>query len=248
MTRYGEGYIGKIYKTFVQNYTNYVSEKQGQKDNYDPADVIIYKGSMESQIHQSLSTYGRINSMETAIANKKKYVDDLFNKKLVIGISLKKIAGNKAGHIEVFNTGTTYINGITGCEYKFGKDKNSVVVVCKGNFDLSNITDTAGDEGGKETKIKLTLRSFGPAKGGNIVAMDATVVSSKSPTLGKCPARFWLSMLGIPKADSKNLQVCAEAFYNWLENHKKDRNEGLTYLIKSSIKEGTECFPFVLLH
>lgn len=248
MTRYGEDHIGKAYKTFIQNYTSCVSEKQGQKDNYDPADVIIYKADSESKIHDNLIRYSKCNSIETAILNKDEYVRDLFNTKLVIGISLKKIAGNKAGHIEVFNNGINYINDVTGCTYKLGKDNNSIIVVCCGKFDLSNITDTDGDEGGKESRIKLTMRSFGPTKGGNQVAMDATLMSSKSPTLGKCPARFWMNLLGISQKESKNLQLCVKKFHDWLETHESDRNKYLTNLIKASIKEGTECFPFVLLH
>ena len=248
MTRYGEGKLGDAYKKFVESYIKTISNDEGRKDNYDPSDVILYLANDENEIINKLNSY-KITSLNDAMECRDEFIKYLFEKNKLQGISLKKIAGNKLGMYELFNIGNNVrISEITNFSYK-STDKN-VTVYCKGMFKLDNMTDVEGDEIGSEKEIKLTLRSFGSAKGGNIVAIDATLNGGKNPTLGKCPKREWMKILGISENDSVKLGRCVKAFKVYLsdeENVGQIKKE-LTDLIKSSIKEGPNCFPFVLLH
>ena len=247
LTRYGEGKLGNAYKKFVESYIKTISNNEGRKDNYDPSDVILYLADDENEIINKLNSY-KITSSEDAIKFHKVFIEDLFKLNKLQGISLKKIAGNKSGVYELFNIGSNVrISEIT--KFRIESTDKNVAVYCKGMFKLDNMTDVEGDEIGSEKEIKLTLRSFGSAKGGNQVAMDATLTGGKNPALGKCPKREWTEILGISKNDSVKLDRCVNIFKKYLEKENIGQiKKVLTDMIKSAIKEGPNCFPFVLLH
>ena len=86
------------------------------------------------------------------------------------------------------------------------------------------------------------MRSFGEG----IVAVDAAILSKKEPALGKCTVKIWRADLNLSQKDT--LETCIDTFKYYIENNSNAMNDLLTRWIKSSIKEGPNCFPFVLIH
>ena len=246
LTRYGDSAIGNAYKNFVENYTKIISDGDGQKDNFDPSDVLLYKHKSEKKIESILNSY-KLTDIDSCIDCKTKFIDSLFIPKLLQGISLKKIAAKKNGLYELFNIGDNVrIPIVSNFETTLGK--NQITILCKGNFNLDNMTDDLGDEIESEKEIKLVMRSFGYAKKGNEVAIDATLNIGKNPSLGKCPKRIWMKLLNITTKDYQNLPKCISIFNEYIEKNKPTIKNDLTKLIQACIKEGPNCFPFVLLH
>ena len=234
LTRYDDGKVGKAYKEFVQSYTRTL---EGQKDNFDPSDVLVYKESAADDI------VGILKSYNVTIDNYKEcktdYINDLWNTKLLQGISLKKLSP-KSSRYDLFNVGgVNRIEKVNSFEVK--TTPTQVTVVCTGKFDLHNLTDGEGDPLNKENSIKVVMRSFG----GGQTAVDCTL--EKGPSLGKCPARFWRKLINTKPND--DLTVHVEKFADWLSNNNENIvKNGLADIIKYSIKEGGDCFPFILIH
>lgn len=236
LCRYGskEG-IGSAYKKYIDSYTKEIG---GKKDNFDPSDVILYKVDEISKINQSLNSY-----CANPIENKIKYIEELFNKHLLKGLSLKKISGTKDAQYDIYNTGSANkVEKVSSFNIKIRRDTN-LTVLCKGIFNFDNITDGDGEELNNQKRVELVMRSFGA----NQVGIDCTLretKKTKSPTLGKCPARIWREILKCDESD--DLVQCVAKFKEFLNN--KNCIIGLEKIIKGSIKEGPLCFPFVLIH
>lgn len=242
LCRYGEkeaeDSVGKAYESFISAYTKVV---EGQKDNFDPSDVILYKESSRGTIVSKLKSYA-----SDPINNKPVFTKELFDTVLLQGISLKKIAGNKNGCYDRYNVGDG--NKVEKV-YKFSIDRHSndkqVIVLCEGNFSFDNVTDGDGKEIKVSPIVKLVMRSFGSGQ----TAVDCLIKEIKgkqSPSLGKCPARFWRNIINVPKKSS--LHVNIEKFNEFLKGDTSSVLTGLGEIIKGAIKEGPNCFPFILLH
>ena len=242
LCRYGEreaeNSVGKAYESYISAYTKAI---EGQKDNFDPSDVILYKESERGSIVSKLKSY-----VSDPINNKPIFTEELFNTLLLQGISLKKIAGNKSGRYDRYNVGEG--NKVEKV-HKFNIDSHSndkqVIVWCEGNFSFDNITDGEGNEIKESPVVKLVMRSFGSGQ----TAIDCLIKEIKgkqSPSLGKCPARFWREIISSSKGDS--LQENIENFNKFLKGNKSIILSKLGEIIKGSIKEGPNCFPFILLH
>lgn len=250
MFRYGDNGIGKVYAKYIQAYTTAL---EGQKDNFDPADDILYKADAEGQIEGILSSLaGQCTEMDSAIATKNEFVEQLFNQKLLLGISLKKIAGNKLGEIEKFNiVGNEKIEKVDSFEYK--PSGAGLVVNCWGTFNLAGLTQPADNDADKIKDVKdrgyicVTMRTFG----GGTVGIDVTMKEPKgpkSPSLGKCPVRIWKAALGLGK-EAVDIDTARAAFEEMLKSKQtKNTNIKLAEIIAAAVKEGPSCFPFVLLH
>lgn len=242
LCRYGEkeaeNSVGKAYESFIAAYTKAV---EGHKDNFDPSDVILYKESARGTIVSKLKSY-----TGDPINNKPIFTKELFDTVLLQGISLKKIAGNKSGRYDRYNVGDG--NKIEKV-FKFSIDQHSndkqIIVLCEGNFSFDNITDGDGEEIKNTPIVKLVMRSFGSGQ----TAIDCLIKEIKgkqSPSLGKCPARFWRKIINATKGCS--LQENIEKFNEFLKGDTSSVLTGLGDIIKGSIKEGPNCFPFILLH
>lgn len=236
--RYGDkSTIGKAYQKYIKSYIKIV---KGLKDNFDPADVIAYERDSESQIASTLNSY-----CQNPVESKKKYITDLFNKHLIKGLSLKKISGPKAARYDIYNIGC-----VNKCEkvnrFDYVKKANSITVKCWGNFNFDNITDGDGEIVGTEKYVELTMRSFGSGQTALDCALKETS-KKNSPTLGKCPARFWREELDCE--EGFNLHQNIDQFEIILKKTADNAMRGkLETLIKGAIKEGPLCFPFVLIH
>lgn len=252
--RYGFDVVGKAYRDYIQKYTNILG---GQKDNFDPADIILYKTTNEGEIISILrSLRNMVSDENTAAESKNEYIEQLFKPGLLVGISLKKIsANNPTGNYEVFNIGEqSSICKVNKYDIVKNTKGSQLQVICNGSFDFNHTTTETGGEKinidpvGKESKVILTMRSFGD----NRTGMDVTVSvgRKKAPALGKCPVREWKKMFDLDVRDTKaSLQECLKAMEAWLNsNNKQTTITGLDILIKAAIKAGPNCFPFVLIH
>lgn len=237
-SRYNGDEIGKMYARLVDKYIHLCEPEHNSipRDNYDPTDIILYKEEAIPILRRLIT----LNTDDSTVLHK--YIkDDLFNTKLLMGISLKKVG--KVVKVEMFNinkgSNLTKINRLEVDTH----NPNSTKVTAWGKFNFSGITNPAQDpEDGdtiQESCITVELRSFG-----QYMAMDCK--SNKGPSLGKVPVRKWTRALGVPSADKKYL---SEACHKFAELAKKpDAKEIIQDLIQWGIKLGPWCLPFVLIH
>lgn len=243
LIRYGDKYdIGGAYKKFSDAYTKAMDTGLGsQKDNFDPADVIAYNVNKIGYINSKLTQYS-----SSPVISKENYKEELFDTHLVVGISLKKISGNKSPQFDLYNTGHIKCDNVNSFEVLKNSNKTQLLILCKGKFNFDSTTEN-GDEIGSQNSVKLVMRSFGDGT----TAVDCTLINpvkkGSSPTLGKCPARFWREVIGSNK--NADLETNVRLFRSFIE--KGNSREVLTKLkdlIKAAVKEGPSCFPFVLIH
>ena len=239
LCRYGESesnnIVSSAYKLFIDKY---ISVLEGQKDNFDPSDVILYKESETNNIVNALNKY-----CDNVIENKNNFINNLFKTHLLQGLSLKKIVGKNTCRYEEFNTGDQNVNRIgdvTDFHILRSRTPNCVSVICKGNFKFDDITDEEGNIIKTEHSLKLKLRTFGDGRTG----IECFINDSKEPTLGKCPVRIWKPIIGVN--DKEDITICIEKFKTMLEN--KNVKDNLKTIIQYAVKEGPACFPFILLH
>lgn len=244
IARYGKddefSKVGKAYSNYIQKYTSILG---GRKDSWDPSDVILYNVKHSSDVISKLNSYCNGD----VVANKANFISELFDTKLLVGISLKKVEV-KSATFEYFNVGQhTKIGDIKSFDVIYPKKSTSknVAVDVVGNFNLSGVTDEDGDKVGVEHKLRIYLRTFG----GGIIAMDCTAIGTKSPSLGKCAKAVWANVLGLKEKQKFTIDECLDAFDNFINNND-DRTikEKLKEIIQSAVKEGPNCFPFILIH
>lgn len=253
MTRYGDGKLGKAYEKYIQKYTTVY---QGQKDNFDPADTILYDTTEEDNIIGVLGQLtGQTKDIDSAIEAKQRFVDELFTPKLVQGISLKKVTAATGSYDEFNIAGETtsekvgsIINYTLSDSAKSDVNDHQIRLLCKGTFNLSSLTDGEGDVIGVEPLVVITMRSFG-----NTYGIDVSMLHGKmSPSLGKCPARLWREKLDVAEGDSLEDAVAKFKEVLKIKNGQTGRNpkvsKVLLEIVKAAIKEGPNCFPFILIH
>ena len=243
MCRYGsaEG-IGDVYQKYIDAYTKEMGGG-GKKDNFDPADVIVYRVADIGESRSALSSY-----CNNPVDSKEKYINELFNTHMLKGLSLKKIRGNqKEAKYDIYNVmDYQKIGNVTGFSDPINKNTtNQITIECKGNFNFDTITDEKGETVGQEKIVRLTMRSFGSGQTG--IDCELREHKGASPALGKCPARFWREILSCKQKYS--LEQNIECFKQFLNGKNKTIIlEGLKNIIKGAIKEGPSCFPFILIH
>lgn len=254
MCRYGESAIvdtdteaQKIAKKVSTAYSkfikNYIIEIGGQKDNFDPSDVLIYLESEADNLVTLLNSYAA-----DPVNCKTSYLTDVFERNLLQGLSLKKIAGNKDGRYSKYNTGDqneARIGDVTSYEVNKRSNSNQYIILVEGNFRFDDITDSEGEEVKPTSSVTITLRSFGKPGPG----MDVCINEKKAPTLGKCPARIWREICGLPLRTTSPLAKCTGAMKDFMENNNEELiKQKLKHIIAAAVKEGPACFPFILLH
>lgn len=78
--------------------------------------------------------------------------------------------------------------------------------------------------------------------------MDCTTIGTKSPSLGKCAKAVWADILGLKEKQKLTIEECLDTFKEFLNGDEKIVKEKLKEIIQSAVKEGPNCFPFVLIH
>lgn len=240
--------VSREYSNFIGQYTKCLG---GQKDNWDPADVLLYNIDKQNEIISDFKQYTKsINDENSASIVKKEFIKKYYlgDSHDFKGISLKKIAlSKKQGNFDVFNIGENNKVANVKCEsVKQSKNGNDISIICSGDFKFNNIIDSSNDKIEEVNKnpdyIKIQLRSFG----GGQIGIDCTLTNyngkNNGPSLGKCPIRVWSKAIGYDQ-NSKDLNSAI----NKLKT-KIDDNKFLEDIIKSAIKEGPNCFPFILIH
>lgn len=261
-TRYGEadnvGKFGEIYGDFVEAYANAAEQSKWDKefkgriskDNYDPSDIIIYKGDVASATACLKQCKALLPDW---VAARNKYLEFFMKSKDIMGVSLKKVSGK--ANVEYFNIGedggVCKTNSIVDIRYSHERgskyksddptDSTGCIVIVKGNYKFDGVTslkDSDKFEGIDESEIALNIRSFGS------MGMDVKQVHAGKLgiALGKVPVRFWTQRTGIT---SNNPHECAIQFAEWV---KKAELSDINYLIQEGVKAGPWCLPFVLIH
>lgn len=229
--------VGKWYTNMVKDYTAIVGGKNIRKDTFDPTDIILYDKTMgpASEI--------KINN-KNVLEAKKDYLEKVFNRHFVMGVSLKKINNNE-GRAELFNIDNN-INMPKIENIRYINDKeNNITLMIEGNFRFNAMTDSSGDIVGSPSSLLLTLRTFGS----NNIAMDLTINEKYSPAIGKVPTAVWRGKNEGINCQSNNIGVCVKAFKKWFDNLDENQKKiKISRLVQAAAKEGPNCFPFILIH
>lgn len=254
-SRYGDGHngdVGKMYDEFVKQYSFAAEQSKWDdgysgrisKDNYDPSDIILYRGKKDE-------VGGKLSNCSSCLSNGWEAARDRYMKYFmngdIMGISLKKV--HDPCKVEFFNVnkGGAVVKIKSIDEVQFSKGRKSgedsgcrVFITGKFKFDgISDPEDSDEFETIEESKLVVELRSFGN------VGMDVKQVHNNKPgvALGKIPVRFWRRDL---KTQSGDANECAHIFADFV-NDKKNWGK-FENLIKEGIKAGPWCLPFVLIH
>jgi hypothetical protein len=227
--------ISKAYRNMVVSYSK---ELGGRKDVYDPSDLILFDKTKTDYV----ISYCKKGKDDVECINiKNNFTKEIFNKGLCMGISLKKL--HKDGRITLYNTGNNEIvKSIDSYEIKKTSGKNNVTVLCKGIFNMDMTTNIDKDALGQKKEVLLTMRTFGSG----ILALDVTLSSNgklDGPSIGKCPSKIWRNMIG---AENDNIETSVKKFEEFIETNAS--LEDIRILIQGAMKEGLNCFPFILLH
>lgn len=234
--------VSDAYSKFVNAYSKMMDG--AKKDVYDPSDIILYAENELETILNKLHGY-----MQDPVGGKVKYMEDLFNTRLLMGISLKKI-GRGSGEFDIYNDGSdvdripSNVKNITVTPHVNGK---SITITCTGNFRFDNTTvvDNEGDNPvGRERMITIKMRTFGSGQ----VAMDCSINDThRDPTIGKCPISIWSNVFGIKRGT--DIETCVKMVNRWYKWGTANKiNKGVIDIIRGAIKWGPSCFPFILIH
>lgn len=252
LCRYGttedDDNIGSAYASYLNKYAKAL---EVNKHNVDPTDILLYN---ENNTNEIISILKSLSTSDNIIDSKNDYIEKLINTKLLLGISLKKIYGSEAD-FDIYNIGshTSIDKAIVKDDSQFNyriintKGKNYFKVECTGkfNFDKADIANSEGTEITKENLVILQMRTFGNDQ----VGLECYIKNIKinSPAIGKCSKKLWSTKLDISNSDK--ILDCIEKFRNTLGS--LDKEEAKTLLIDfilDAIKEGPNCFPFILIH
>ena len=232
--------ISELYKKLITKYSKFY---KGNKNHFDASDIILYNKKLDIDSFKAFVNDDIVDGTQT----KKIFIDNFFSTRDIMGISLKQITATPK--FEEYNINGEYkIKRIDSVEIVENKtSENYLRVLCKGDFNFDNLNDEEDNEiQNKNQNVYITLRSFGP----NNIAMDCIIsdASNKiSPSLGKCPVKIWREILNVDKND--NITTCINAFKEFLTTNDEDYiKRRINIIIKKAIKEGPNCFPFILIH
>lgn len=245
--RYGDksDAVSAAYTKMIDAYTKACSTAGGRKDTYDPSDIILYDQNSVGLITEicvagkDLEDY--VDPKDSSKGIKGRYINELFNTHLCMGISLKKLSGT--GRPELFNTGSH--NVVSNVKSIVGNPiikPNYTTIKVEGQFNFDHTTTDDGDNVKNQKNILITLREFGA----NVIAMDVKMDAKGEPALGKCPVEIWRGILGVNKRTK--LHDCLDAFNKFLEKIDAKKLNDIQSIIQYAIKEGPHCYPFILLH
>jgi hypothetical protein len=192
---------------FMKFITNLVKQKYGivRKDSWDPADIWCIKDEKKviAEIEKVTSNkkYSSINELNILLRT-------LFKKRIVVGVSLKKISGKQAKYEE--------INVLDGLEYN---TKENTFNVTKLKIDLSlrpgkdiklNTQDTSifldAIEDNKKITYKYQITTISSSRFNNL-KWEPTATSSAAARLGKAPVEKVIQILKDNKINFSNSNI-----------------------------------------
>lgn len=257
LERYGysdESYDFKVanaYKKFIETYCKSLN---ANKDNLEPSDVICFnvKNSTKQEFIDKFNELENIAKTDPLSA-KEKYINDLFLTGKFFGISLKKITSKNPTY-ELYNIGGNKERIPESVESYTIKSntENGIGIICKGKFKfIDNVID---EKTGKEINedesryCKVTLRTFGNNQTGiDVQLCHNEEGSGLAPSMGKAAIEEVRTILKKYTNNSlKNIKEYKEAFNEMLND--KDSLKYLATIIRSAVKNGPNCFPFVIVH
>jgi len=175
---------------FMEYITNLVNNKYGisRKDAWSPADIWLVQNesAVKSDIDSLVARTGETKSIDELNA----LLRTMFKQRRVVGISLKKISGNKARYEEVNTDDVTFDND---SKYRFQ-------VISK-KINLSVKTDKFGTQ---DSNISINGNNYGTIKfqiQGNITSSysnlkwESTASGAAAARLGKAPVDMVISLL-----------------------------------------------------
>lgn len=219
MCRYGRGKIGKAYAEMIERYQKDLDEKV-DRNIIDPSDAILYSIEDENYIFNTLNN----------ISNVQEYKDKLYNKKLCLGISLKKLNKNSKS-VDEFNNGEELITKVISC-----KEMKPKKVDSKGYYFRVEV-ETSFEP--TPIILKGELRYFNVNKG---EAIEFKPMKG-SYHVGKVNLGLWKRLIGVKPGDTLNdMQTKLK---NVIDNKEFDI---LLQLVKGSFKEWDKGYPYLLLH
>lgn len=262
--------ICKLYTDFVKRYSRV---NNNNKNVFDPSDLIIYKYNDTENINNLIRNCTNKLNNSSAAAAKQEYLNELFNTRLCMGISSKKLTSDSVDYvlfndsvdsslIEEFEIQEEYVGGKNG-------SANNIEIICqcsfKGNPEITKPSKKYSDtsEIGRAEpvyasdlkKIKVVVRTFGKEQ----VAMDCFLnnvnVNSKHPPIGKCPVGIWKNKF--KEYFDNNLDLSEKLKINdwmllfetkFLGATDKNKTEYMQDCIKGAMKYGPLCFPFILIY
>ena len=219
MCRYDRGKIGNAYAGMIKRYQKDLDEKV-DRNIIDPSDTILYSVEDEDYIFNTLNN----------ILTVQEYEDKLYNKKLCIGISLKKLNKNSKS-VDEFNNGEEHIIKVINCEEMKPKKVNN-----KGYYFRVEVETSF-----EPTPMILNgeLRYFNVDKG---EAIEFKPIKGNYRA-GKVSSGLWKKLIGVKPGDTLNdMQAKLK---NVIDN--KEFNI-LLQLVKGSFKEWDKSYPYLLLH
>lgn len=245
--------VGVAHDKYVKRYAVHLTGPKSSKDAFHPGDVIIYntnhanecEGVLSSCTSMLTSVDGTAEAYEECMESKKMYVDELIAKDIYHSFSLKKIAKNRGGaKVGYFNvtskTGQT--SKVTAYDIVENDNPNNITIVCDCDLCLDGITDSEGNELTKAHSVNIVMRTFGGAD----CDIDVTLNMKNTPTLGKCPRGIWRKILGLTHSKK---QLALDTFNEFLDSSSESTiKDALKKIIQGAIKQGPNCFPFILIH
>lgn len=249
--------VSKYYKLFISSYTKAV---EGQKDNYDPTDIILFDTDYSEQI---INTLKNLSQYKDVFEAKKVFTNTFYTdqtselKDKLIGISLKKIGNNSSGRFDVFNTGETNSIDVSSFTLHNNFDMNGKII-CHGKFNILNI-DTSDIDGKINRDINnsylvLCYRSFGGSQTAIDIKLSNETGKDIGPSLGKIPVSDWTKYLtnGVKPGDIPQGRAIIKKYIETQVNTSPQTNKKiiniLNIMIQDGLKIGPNCFPYVLIH
>lgn len=233
---------------FMDFISNLVTRKFGisKKDSWNPADIWCVKN--EKKVISDIETILRNNGF-VAIEELNAYLRTLFVKRIVVGISLKKISGKEAHFVEV---------NVDESQFEDIKKASFPITYIKIDFStkISNGNVTFGTQdtdlrleaidGGKKITYKMQIKASGTS-GYNNLKFEPTMSTALSARLGKVPLeeaadqmkRFNLNFKNDHKAFPKSASQFLEKKKQYEDMFTFIQKQGVLTVIKTK-KEFTD--------
>ena len=233
--------LWESYHVMTLDYTRFMG---GQKDNWDPTDVILYRkdrcdelGGIFNDLDVQIKSLNPGDSVEFVVDTLRNLYRD--KSKPFMGISLKKL-GNSAS--------LEYYNMTNGDRINIKQDPKTIVTstrrgnkgiytLLEGDYKFEDVVISGDIQDAKPHIIKLELRTFGAG----INALDVTLESG--PSIGKCPTNIWTKILKVRSTDS--IEKCVDAFRSFMDDPDMD---DVNRMVQAAAKNGPHCLPFILIH
>lgn len=243
--------IAQAYSKFVVEYQKVLNkDKVTNKNLVDPTDVILYRRNDVNTICKLLKEYSSEKNKEKML---QLYKDELFAKRLIIGVSLKQTADKN--RVPVIYNGSEddemyVVPVVKTSKAKLNMSDKSYKIECTGKYQFGKITDPENNEVDNKL-LYLTLRS-NQSSGLSGVMMD--VQFPHHPSNGKVPVSLWRQYVYVDTKDYKNTEsdkkrlmaAYKDKIESWVSN--PNFNSQADELILAGIKCLKTCMPYILVN